>query len=135
MVFAACSLFFFTLITDHSLIRIPYDFSLAEFIVLTGGIKSTLAWGCRTSPPGFIGWRAGTTILCRSQLDPPGRDYEFGYCSMRTCSQIHSPRLGDIVDSGIGLSYQNDASPATILVDWVQTLYGGTPIGGSANLG
>jgi hypothetical protein len=28
-----------------------------------------------------VAWRAGTATLCRSQLYPPVRDYEFGYCS------------------------------------------------------
>jgi len=53
---------------------------------LTGGIK--LTWGCRTGPPGYIGWQAGTSTLCRSQLyrypgTPPFRDYEFDYWIQR----------------------------------------------------
>jgi hypothetical protein len=52
---------------------------VAKFVVLTGGI--TL--GCRTGPPGYIGWRASMTTLCRSQLYPPVRDYEFGYCMVK----------------------------------------------------
>ncbi len=39
----------------------------------------TPAKGCRTGPPGYTGWQAGKTPLCRSQLYPPVRDYEFGY--------------------------------------------------------
>ncbi len=31
--------------------------------------------------PGYTGWQAGTTALCRSQLCPPVRDYEFCYSS------------------------------------------------------
>ncbi len=29
--------------------------------------------GCRTGPPGYIGWRAGTTILCQSRLYHPSQ--------------------------------------------------------------
>jgi hypothetical protein len=29
---------------------------------------------CRTVLPDYIGWRAGTTTLCQSQLYPPVRD-------------------------------------------------------------
>ncbi len=36
--------------------------------------------GCRTGPPGYLlPAGRGTTTLCRSQLYPPFRDYEFGY--------------------------------------------------------
>jgi hypothetical protein len=35
-------------------------------------------WGDKVNS-GDIGWGAGTTTLCRSQLYPPVRDYEFGY--------------------------------------------------------
>ncbi len=51
----------------------------AEFIVPNWGDKVNS--GCRTGPPSYIGWRAGTTTLCRCQLypPPPVRDYEFGY--------------------------------------------------------
>jgi hypothetical protein len=35
--------------------------TVAKFISLDlgggGGVNSTLAWGCRTGPPGYIGWR------------------------------------------------------------------------------
>ncbi len=41
---------------------------------LNQGIKSTLALGCRTGPPSFIGWRAGMTTLCHSRLYPPVRN-------------------------------------------------------------
>ncbi len=43
------------------------------------GIQLTLVQDSRTGPPGYIDWWAGTTTLCRSQLYPPVRDYEFGY--------------------------------------------------------
>ncbi len=52
---------------------------VAKFIVPEWGIKSILALGCRTGPPAYVAWRAGTTILCRSQLYPPSQGYEFGY--------------------------------------------------------
>ncbi len=47
--------------------------------------RNSLAWfviqGCRTGPPGHIGWQqVVTTTLCRCQLYPPVRDYEFGSC-------------------------------------------------------
>jgi hypothetical protein len=35
--------------------------------------------GRRTSPSGYIGWRAGTTALCLSRIYPPVRDCEYGY--------------------------------------------------------
>jgi hypothetical protein len=38
---------------------------------MTGGIKSTMALGCCTGSPGYIGWRAGTTTLCQSRFYPP----------------------------------------------------------------
>jgi hypothetical protein len=44
-----------------------------------GGIKLTTASGCRT---GLQATKAGRTILCRSQLYPPYRDYEYGYSSV-----------------------------------------------------
>jgi len=31
------------------------------------------------APPGYLGWQAGITTLCRSQLYPPFRNNEFGY--------------------------------------------------------
>ncbi len=39
---------------------------------LTGGIKLTMALGCRTGPSGYTGWRAGTTTVmfwCGSDLN------------------------------------------------------------------
>jgi hypothetical protein len=33
-------------------------------------------WSYR--PARLLGWRASTTTLCRNQLYPPVRDYEFG---------------------------------------------------------
>ncbi len=52
-----------------------------SFAEIKKRMTSTLAWGFPTSPPGCIGWRAGTTNLCRSQLYPPVRDCEFGHRS------------------------------------------------------
>jgi hypothetical protein len=55
---------------------------VAKFIVTEwgqGGIKLAPAQGCRTGPPGYLGWHAVTTTLCRSQLYLPFRDFEFGY--------------------------------------------------------
>ncbi len=48
---------------------------------LTGGIKLTtgMAYGCRTGPSGYEGWRTSTTNLFHSRLYHPVRDYEFGY--------------------------------------------------------
>ncbi len=34
-----------------------------------------------------LAWQAGTTTLCRSQLYPPFRDYEFGCSSRATCEE------------------------------------------------
>jgi hypothetical protein len=46
---------------------------------MTGGIKLTMACGCRTGPSDYIGWQAGTTTLCHSRPYHPIRDYEFGF--------------------------------------------------------
>ncbi len=45
-------------------------YSVAKFMVPVWEAKLTPAWGCRTGPPGYIGWQAGKTTLCRSQLYP-----------------------------------------------------------------
>jgi hypothetical protein len=39
----------------------------------TGGIKSTMAWGCCTGPPAhsYVAWGASMTTLCQSWLHPP----------------------------------------------------------------
>ncbi len=47
------------------------------------------AQGCHTGAPGYKGLQAGMTTLCRSQLYPPFRDYEFGYrirCMLSECT-------------------------------------------------
>jgi hypothetical protein len=44
---------------------------VAKFIVPDWGNKVNSGIGFRTGPPGFIGWRAGTTTLCQSRLYPP----------------------------------------------------------------
>jgi hypothetical protein len=44
---------------------------VAKFIVPDWGDKFNSGIGCRTGPPGFIGWRAGTATLCQSRLYPP----------------------------------------------------------------
>ncbi len=52
-----------------------YQRSVAKFIVPGWGDKVNFDIGFTcTDLPGYIGWRAGTTTLCRSQLYP-----EFGY--------------------------------------------------------
>jgi hypothetical protein len=51
---------------------------VAKFTDPDWGIKSTPAWGCRTSSSGYISWRAGTTTLCRRLYTHSGI-YEFGY--------------------------------------------------------
>ncbi len=35
--------------------------------------KSLIAWSCRTVPPAYVAYQAGTTTLCNSQLNPPVR--------------------------------------------------------------
>ncbi len=47
-----------------------------------GGIKLTLRHGLSYRPPGYRGWKAGTTTPCRIQLYKPVRDYEFGGLSV-----------------------------------------------------
>jgi hypothetical protein len=54
---------------------------VAEFIIPDWEDKVNSGIGLSAGMPGYIGWRAGTTILCRSQLYLPVRDYEFGYSS------------------------------------------------------
>ncbi len=47
---------------------------------------------CRTGPPGYIGWQASTTTLCRSQLKYlPFRDYEFGYKLHKMTGRYDTP--------------------------------------------
>jgi hypothetical protein len=42
-------------------------YSVAELIAPDWGDKvKAAAWSCRTGPQGYIGWRAGTTTLCRN---------------------------------------------------------------------
>ncbi len=54
----------------------------AKFIVSDRRNKVASGKGFSYRPARLhIGWRAGRTALCRSQLYPPVRDYEFGYCS------------------------------------------------------
>ncbi len=55
--------------------------AFAKFIVPDGGDKVDSGTGLTyTGPPGYIGWQArATTTLCRSQLYPPVRVYEFGF--------------------------------------------------------
>ncbi len=51
---------------------------------LTGGIKVTSGIVLPYRPaPGYIGWRAGTRALCRSQLYHPVSDYRIGYWVQR----------------------------------------------------
>ncbi len=45
-------------------------YSVAKYMVPDWGAKLAPAWGCRTGPPGYIVWQAGTTTLCPSQLYP-----------------------------------------------------------------
>jgi hypothetical protein len=40
-----------------------------------GDKKLTQAQGCRTPPPAYVDWRAGTTTLCQSWLYPPSQGY------------------------------------------------------------
>jgi hypothetical protein len=44
---------------------------VAEVIDPDWGDKVNSGKGCRTGPPSYMGWRAGTTTLCRSWLYPP----------------------------------------------------------------
>jgi hypothetical protein len=58
---------------QHAVPLIPEAIQRPNSLSLTGGIKSTLTYGCRTGPPGYIGWQADTTILCHSRLYPPSQ--------------------------------------------------------------
>jgi hypothetical protein len=44
----------------------------AQLLIPDWGILSTLEY-CRTGPSVNVAWRAGTTILCPSQLYPPSQ--------------------------------------------------------------
>jgi hypothetical protein len=55
---------------------------VAKFIVPDLGDRVTSGIGFSSRPARlhkYIGRRAGMTTLCRSQLHPPVRNYEFGY--------------------------------------------------------
>jgi hypothetical protein len=45
----------------------------AKFTVSAWGDKVNSGIGLSHRPPGYIGWRAGTTTQCLSQLYPPVR--------------------------------------------------------------
>ncbi len=49
---------------------------MAKFIVSNWGDNVNSGIRC-TGPTGYLGWQAGTTTLCLSQLYPPFREYEF----------------------------------------------------------
>jgi hypothetical protein len=52
---------------------------VAKFIVPDWGDKGDSGTVLLYRPPGYIGWRAGTTTPSQNQLYPPFRNYEFGY--------------------------------------------------------
>ncbi len=60
------------------LLQYIFQLPAAKFIVPYWGIKSTRAWGCRTEPPSFVAWWAGTTTQCHSQLYPPSQGLWIG---------------------------------------------------------
>jgi hypothetical protein len=45
--------------------------SETKFLVPDWGIKSTVAYGCRTGPPAYVAWQAGMTILCQKSIISP----------------------------------------------------------------
>ncbi len=56
--------------------------AVAKFIVPGWGEKVDYGIGLSYRPARLhIDWQAGTTTLCRSQLYPPFREYDFGYLS------------------------------------------------------
>ncbi len=42
------------------------------------GMKPAMASGCRTGPPSYIGWRAGSTTRRHSRLHPPNQGLRNG---------------------------------------------------------
>jgi hypothetical protein len=52
---------------------LDYEFLEAQFLVPDWGDEVDYGIGlcCRTGPPGYKGWRDGTTTLCKSRLYPP----------------------------------------------------------------
>ncbi len=71
------------------------------------------ALGYRTGPPGYIGWRASTNTLCRSQLYPPVRDYELG-------SRTDRQKLLIVIECGRQEYIKWTQSIPTIKVDSVE---------------
>jgi hypothetical protein len=60
--------------------RLMHIYPVAKFIVSDWGDKVDSGRGLSYRPARLhIGWQAGKTPLCRSQLYPPVSDYEFGY--------------------------------------------------------
>ncbi len=43
----------------------------AQFLVPDWGMKPTLASGCRSRPPAYLAWRAGSKTRRLSRLHPP----------------------------------------------------------------
>jgi hypothetical protein len=69
----------------------------AKFLVPNWGIQSTVGFDCRTVPPGYIGWRAGTITLCHSRLYAPKQSGTKNLASV--CCDL--PCMGDIYRSGM----------------------------------
>jgi hypothetical protein len=46
--------------------------SEAQSLVSEWGMKPAMASGCRTGPPAYVAWLAGTTTQRHSRLHPPG---------------------------------------------------------------
>ncbi len=63
----------------HAFVIVTANSLTAKFVVSDWGDKVDSSIGCRTCPPGYIGWKAGTLTQFRSQLYPPFRVYKFGY--------------------------------------------------------
>ncbi len=61
---------------------------------LTGRIKLTMAQGGRADPSCYMaGWRAGTTTLCHSQLNPTVTDYEFDFRYLRLGCELRRMQI------------------------------------------
>ncbi len=88
--------------------------TVAKFIVPDSGI------GYRTGPPGYLGWQAGTTTLCRIQLYPSFSDCEFGYLSDQRsslCLLVCISSYGQCTSRGFLLSADQCHSAVCVVIN------------------
>jgi hypothetical protein len=96
---------------------ISWNFKLypvVKFLVPGWGDKVDSGIGLSYRPTiGYIGRQAGATTLCRSQLYPPFRNYELGYCFVAKCCVIE--RFCDVSEKKVMFCYALPFSGPRIL--------------------